>query len=282
LSKSEIRTATMPRIWARLQSIGRSDWVVEFPASYASGSKPITIGRNPTSTLCLTDNMTVSNRHITLEQRVSEQDGRRIVIMHESSSNGTLVNGVQYQKGQSVELTPGAEISFPCEDTMRNDKKSDFTFVFQVLAEEVEEGFVGNSAEGNPLEDKKKNKSQPSEEWLKLQEQCDALAREAGRLAASVYVNSDKIHELAVVLTQPSNNNDGDSGPIYKDPLEEAARDMLLLLKVAEEKLKSLGDEETVQKIDSQKWEITLSKLGITTTDVQLSSNNSGNTLRKQ
>jgi len=196
--------------------------------------------------------MTVSNKHIILEQKVSDTDGRRVVVMHENSSNGTVVNGVQYNRGQTVELTPGAEISFPCEDATKNDKKQEFTFIFHVLEEE-KEGDDGT----------KKAKVHTSSEWIMLQEQCDELAKEAARLAASVYVNSDKVRELAHTLTASESKGEDGAEVEFKDPLEEAARAMLALLKIAEEKLHAVGDQQTAKEIDYRKWELILSRLGV-------------------
>lgn len=204
---------------------------MDFPIlSYAAAKQPMqTIGRNPASTLCLTDNMTVSNRHVSLEQHLSKE-GRRSVVLHESSSNGTWVNGVQYHKGSSLELRSGAEVSFPCEDTMSVDRKKDFTFVFQVLGESL---------------DKPHEPHEPATEWIKLQEQCDELSKEAARLAASVYSNNGQLQSLnTLLISQPRD-----------DITEHKAFEMLQALKQAEARLRTLGDQDTADCLASHPWE---------------------------
>jgi len=236
----------MPSVWARLQSLGRPDWYVEFPSSYTQATKPMAVGRFPGSALTLTDNKLVSNKHIVLEQKFSEKHGGRVVVLHETSSNGTCVNGIRYEKGQTVELTPGTEIIFPCED---NATKLDFTFEFQVFSEEID----GKGEKSNAR--MQQSSSQPTADWSMLQEQCDELAREAARLAASVYSNSDKLKQLNETIKP------GEAS--FRDPLEEAARGMLGLLKVAEDRLRVLGDIQTADSLAHHKWELTLSKLGV-------------------
>lgn len=238
----------MPTIWARLQSVGRTDWFVDFPASFAATPKPVIIGRLASATLCLSDCMTVSNRHVTLEQRVSE-DGKRTVVLYETSSNGTFINNVLYQKGQTKELGDGDEVSFP-SDGVDSDKKQDYTFVFHV----IDESFSSSNA--GP----KKTKGETvSSEWTFIQEQCDELSKEAARLAATLYTNSDKVKALATLMKSDDTN--------YKDPVVEVAKSMLTALQVAEARLHVLGDEKTLADIGSNKWIKELKRLGVEITD---------------
>lgn len=67
-------------------------------------SKPITIGRNPQSTICISEEYDiVSNDHA----EIIQQDGELIYIDH--SSNGTIINGQKIQ-GKSVCIYPGDRI----------------------------------------------------------------------------------------------------------------------------------------------------------------------------
>lgn len=227
----------MPTIWARLQSVGRSDWFVDFPASFANAPKPVVIGRISSATLSLSDCMTISNRHVTLEQRVSE-DGKRTVVLYETSSNGTFINSVLYQKGQSKELADGDEVMFPA-DGVEPDKKQDYIFLFHVLDESFSAANRGAKLET------------ASSEWTFIQEQCDELSKEAARLAATIYANSDRVKTLSKNLS---------AAPEAKHPFADIAEAMLAAMQEGSDRLKVHGEGDILRV---KHWETELRIRGI-------------------
>lgn len=212
------------KIWAKLESRTRPEWVIEFP-TYRPKAAPITIGRNPSCTLCLCDNLTISNRHVLLEVK-DLASGKRSVVMHESSSNGTEVDGKLYSKGAKVPLAHGSQVVFPIEEGTHS--KSDFTFVFTEFKEE-DGGGDGDGEDESP-------QALLVQELHAIQLQCDALAIEASRLCARTL--------------KPSTS-----------PLETMAVDMLRALQAAQHRLAALGEDVELDQTDE--WQAKLRALGI-------------------
>ena len=91
----------------------------------------LTVGRGPASGMVFSDGH-VSTRHLTLEV-VREDDGSTAVLLHESSSNGTWVNGERLERGDVVRLPDRAEVELPCAD---EEDKRDFTLIVERLSSE--------------------------------------------------------------------------------------------------------------------------------------------------
>lgn len=102
-------------------------------------SKPITIGRNPSSTICVSEEYDiVSNDHAEIVQ----QGGELTFIDH--SSNGTIING-QKIKGRSVGIYPGDKIVLAGVCELSWDKIS--TFIIPVGRPTVARNIRGNGAQ---------------------------------------------------------------------------------------------------------------------------------------
>jgi hypothetical protein len=107
---------------ARIHSLGQPKWAADFTKS--SGS--VTLGRHPNATIVL-DDQQISMKHVTLEQSVDEQGGRRVTLV-ESSTNGTIVGHTALAKGDRLVLHHGDEITLPCQEEAR---RKDYTFRFE-------------------------------------------------------------------------------------------------------------------------------------------------------
>lgn len=216
------------RIWAKLQSQTRPEWLIEFP-TYRPKAVPITIGRNPACTLCLQENLTISNRHVMLETK-DLSNGKRTVVLHESSSNGTEIMGKLYSKGSQVTLIDGMQIAFPVEEGKH--VKSDFTFVFTEIEDDDE------SAE--EVESSDETTKLLMEELQAIQLQCDSLAVEASRLCASTM--------------KPSNKN---------SDLESVTLLLLESLQHAHQRLRDMGSPDDEGEENASAWEQHLERLGV-------------------
>jgi hypothetical protein len=207
--------ASSPKVWAELVSHGNAEWAMRFVEGEA---RAFTVGRHPTSSLVLEDKH-ISSKHLSVAQRV-DAHGRQQVYVEDSSTNGTWLNGDRLIKGERVTLADGAEIQLPSEDTeWRN-----YSFRFRVLAvgeaapvgpgsplgavaEGSEEGSdsggetaplsyePAGSANGGALTRAEaafvlSEETESNEQWRELDKLQEQLAREASRLAASVFGNS--------------------------------------------------------------------------------------------
>lgn len=183
---------------------------IDFPTHI---DRTVTIGRHPASSLVLPD-MHISSKHLTLRQITS--NGYRKIFIEDTSSNGTWVNGERIAKAVPMELKHGDEVSFPCEETNRQE----YSFVFRIIGSNIASSPLSTLA--STLTTTSPNQqisaddttgvasalatspgllpdfidNQMLEEWKLIQDQCDSISREASRVAATVYESSENIQEL--------------------------------------------------------------------------------------
>ncbi|GBG28669.1 Serine/threonine-protein kinase cds1 [Hondaea fermentalgiana] len=227
-------------IWARVESRGNPDWVLQFDTGRRSS---FTLGRHPSCSLVLSD-MHISSKHLSITQRVSPE-GLREVVVEDSSSNGTWIDAERLERGVPVRLLNGSEIVFPCEDVERDN----YCFVFKVLADpnqtsaaDVEQQASEASSSVSPLSSEEASYAQQeqnksAEQWQALEKVQDELTAEASRLAASIYMNDSAVENLRRLAKEGApQEEDEDAGTtIFKSP-----EDAIIELKTANENLTSV------------------------------------------
>jgi len=209
-------------VWAELRSVGRKEWVLRFDTARRS---QFVVGRNPSCALVLAD-MHISSKHLQVSQRISPE-GLREVVVEDSSSNGTWIDGERLERGVPVRLLHGSEIAFPSEEK----DQQNYTFVFS--ERQNAKRLDGEAAEGDqaadaamrlhlssPLSNEEasyahREQQRSLEQWKELEELQNQLTLEASRLAACVYANEKTMREMervAAPFTGVASDTESHSG----------------------------------------------------------------------
>lgn len=240
-------------IWAKFQSEGNPDWVLHFDSGRRSS---FTLGRHPSCSLVLSD-MHISSKHISISQKVSPE-GLREVMVEDSSSNGTWVDGVRLERGVPVCLVHGSEVVLPCEDV---DRKN-YAFVFNIVADPNPNSPRNlaqpiNETQANPSTNFSgssyhvgEEQSKSAEQWQALEKVQEQLTSEASRLAASIYMNDAAVENLRKLTNEgaPEEDDDDEDDDHNHDHVQDheddagttifnSPEDALLDLKTANENL---------------------------------------------
>lgn len=186
----------------------------------ASSASTLTVGRSALNSLAFPEEMHISTRHLTLEPRADPSGlGRSVVVLHETSSNGTIVDGERLEKGDSARLERDCLIELPHSE--EGDRRDFILYFFTasrgerylqplepgaivsacqalLAASALRSGGAGVPGVGTGVT----SEADVEHDWVvqMLQERCDELAHETSRLAAAVVGNARLSDELAAAL----------------------------------------------------------------------------------
>lgn len=201
---------------AVLQSKGRSEWMVEL--SFNKRRTERMIGRAPGCSLVLTDPH-ISSRHVRFRAGTAADGVTPCVVVEDSSTNGTWLNGNQLTKGVPVPMEDGCELKLPCDEALA----ADHTFVLTVPpAVDGTATYPGanpsalfglGAQDGSATGVAITGAAVDDQAWAEVDALHDKVVAEAARLAACIYVTHDSVQELlAATLLGPGLSSLGGGG----------------------------------------------------------------------
>ena len=180
-------------LWAILKSMKCPEWNLEF---HTIKRGCFTIGRLENCSVTLSD-LRISDRHLLIYQKINAV-GCLEVNIEDNSTNGTFINGQRMEPHIPNILHNNSQISFPCEDYLRQD----YIFIFIVVenkAINIQSPLKLTTAP-KVLDNEQSNLGSDKNndnfiKWEELEEVKNNLIKETCRLTASVYSNN-KIIDL--------------------------------------------------------------------------------------
>lgn len=132
---------------------------------------PFTVGRLPGNDLQVAD-IRLSSKHCNIT-KVEKEPGLFSIVLQDTSTNGTFVGGEKVGKGNSVELTNGAEI-FLLREQQEVEASEEIGFVF-ILKCDLGQASQQQKRKLSETEEEKEDKKKKEEEELQKMKKMDEM-----------------------------------------------------------------------------------------------------------